>query len=427
VDRPPLPANEGSRVSALHGLSILDTPPEESFDRLTRLAARVCGTPISLVSLVDEDRQWFKAAQGFCGFRETDRNVAFCGHAILDDDLLVVEDARADPRFAENPLVTGDPNIRFYAGAPLILADGHRVGAICVIDREPGTLDADQRACLRDLADTAVQMMEDRRRLREMVNDLVTAMTNAETAATARTQFLGAMSHELRTPLNAILGFADILKQEFYGELSSRYREAAGLIHASGSHLLNLVNDLLDLGRFQSQGTPTDRMRVDLHRAAEQVVRVLNPIAEAGSVRIVNQVPQGAAIVSNERAVRRIITSLLDNAIRFSPRDSVVSVDFEERPGEVAVIVSDHGAGLSELQLRRARMPFEDCPQVVDDKLPGTGLSLPIASCLAGLLDGNLEIDSRDGEGTHITLTLPVDPDPAQAADGRVQRLQVRA
>ena len=127
----PVAPDEAARLRALRELGVLDTAPEERFDRLTRLAQDMFQTPIALVTLVDEERQWFKSNRGL-GVGETPRDVAFCAHAILDDQVLVIPDAKADPRFADNPLVTSDPDIRFYAGAPLSTSDGHAVGTLCV-------------------------------------------------------------------------------------------------------------------------------------------------------------------------------------------------------------------------------------------------------------------------------------------------------
>lgn len=147
----PLPPNETERLRALYECSILDTAPEEVFDDITRLAAQVCGTPIAAISLIDEGRQWFKSVVGRSG-REAPREAAFCAHTILRTDLLVVPDTHADPRFAENPQVTGPPYIRFYAGVPLITMEGHALGSLCVVDRVPRTLTPDQGATLRLLA-----------------------------------------------------------------------------------------------------------------------------------------------------------------------------------------------------------------------------------------------------------------------------------
>lgn len=148
----PKPADEADRLAQLRSLALLDSDPEERFDRITRLAQRLFGVPIALVSLVDADRQWFKSRQGV-DVSETPREVAFCAHAILDGEVLQVADATTDPRFSGNPLVLGDPEIRFYAGCPIEGPGGAKVGTLCIIDRVPRELSAADMALLRDLAE----------------------------------------------------------------------------------------------------------------------------------------------------------------------------------------------------------------------------------------------------------------------------------
>ena len=160
--KPPLPPNESERLEALRRYRVLDTAAEESFDELVRLAAQICQAPIALISLVDAERQWFKSRVGL-GDTETPREHAFCARTILSPDLLIVPDARADVRFASNPLVTGPPHVRFYAGAPLLTEDGHGLGALCVIDRVPRELTERQREALRTLARQVIIQLELRR------------------------------------------------------------------------------------------------------------------------------------------------------------------------------------------------------------------------------------------------------------------------
>lgn len=146
----PLPADEDARLNALRELLLLDTPPEERFDRLARFAAEQLNTPIALLSLVDGQRQWFKARVG-TDDTESARDISFCGHAIMKEELFVVEDASSDPRFSDNPMVLGDPHVRFYAGAPLSSPSGHHIGTLCVLDTVPRTLDPVEMSILEAL------------------------------------------------------------------------------------------------------------------------------------------------------------------------------------------------------------------------------------------------------------------------------------
>ncbi len=148
----PIPVNDVERIIDLRALEILDTPAEERFDRITRIAQRLFDVPIALVSLVDEERQWFKSRLGLDA-AQTPREMSFCAHAILDDEILQVPDARSDERFRDNPLVTADPSIRFYAGAPIDSPNGNKLGTLCVIDRKPRELGPEDLETLRDLAD----------------------------------------------------------------------------------------------------------------------------------------------------------------------------------------------------------------------------------------------------------------------------------
>src|SRR5437588_130492 len=159
--------NEKKRLKVLWQYDVLDTVPEELFDDLTELAARICEAPIALISLVDEKRQWFKSRVGTT-VRETSRDISFCAHAIQQSGLFIVPDATKDGRFSDNPLVKSDPKIRFYAGAPLITPDGYAMGTLCIIDKVPRDLGPDQKQALIILARHVVSQLELRRRSKEL-------------------------------------------------------------------------------------------------------------------------------------------------------------------------------------------------------------------------------------------------------------------
>lgn len=190
-----MPTDEQARLAALRRYRILDTEPERAFDDLTMLASYICGTPMALITLIDEDRQWFKSEVGI-GVRETERSVAFCTHAIQHPGIMEVPDAREDPRFRDNPLVTGTPHIRFYAGAPLVTPDGHALGTLCVVDTEPRRLTAEQNRMLDALRRQAQAQLD----LRLNLIELEAALSERDRAEAEQAALIG----ELRASLDKV-------------------------------------------------------------------------------------------------------------------------------------------------------------------------------------------------------------------------------
>lgn len=229
---PALPKNELQRLQALRERALLDTPPEERFDRLTRLAKHTFGTEMALVSLVDAERQWFKSKQGLDAC-ETGRDVSFCGHAILHDSILEVSDARLDPRFADNPLVTGTPHIRFYAGAPLSTSEGYHIGTLCIIDSQPRTLTPAEKLALRDLADCVEEEINQsaERRLQALLaaseahkDAIIRALPDLVMVVNSNGVFLDSAEHaDLIMPRAELIGKS--LEQILPGDIAARGRQ----------------------------------------------------------------------------------------------------------------------------------------------------------------------------------------------------------
>ncbi len=269
MQKPDVPANETQRLITLRNLDLLDTLPEERFDRITRLARRVFRVPIALVSLIDAERQWFKSRQGL-DVTETSREISFCGHSVASDAVLVVPDATKDNRFDDNPLVVGDPSIRFYAGYPLHAGNGAAVGTLCLIDREPRALADDELAMLRDLA----AIVEDE------LNSLKTAATDPLTKISNRRGFellagkslavcrrlegaATAMLFDLDgfKPINDELGHAvgDLALVDFARTLIKTFRDADVIARLGGDEFCVLAT-----GAEASMEAPLRRLQANL-------------------------------------------------------------------------------------------------------------------------------------------------------------------
>jgi diguanylate cyclase (GGDEF)-like protein len=215
---PEYPENEDVRLAALRSLDILDTEPEERFDRLTRIAKRLFKVPIALLSFVDINRQWFKSSQGM-ELTEMLRNISFCGHTILGDDILIIPDTLLDDRFYDNPLVINEPRIRFYAGVPLVISNNIRVGTLCLIDREPRILSAEDQELLRDLGQMAVQ---DLTLVQLATIDELTQISNRRGFSALALHALN-LCKRLNKP--ASLFFFDL---DFFKEINDRFGHAEG-------------------------------------------------------------------------------------------------------------------------------------------------------------------------------------------------------
>ena len=263
----PPPPNEKERLRALQSYEILDTEPEAAFDDLTELASQLCGAPVALVSLLDAHRQWFKSHHGLDA-SETPRDLAFCAHAILKPGPLVVPDALADERFRDNPLVTGEPRVRAYAGVPLVDPDGHALGTLCVIDHAPRTFTPEALEVLQRLGRQVVAQLQLRRALR-----------HARESAETQSRFLANMSHEIRTPLNGVIGLTGLLLDT---HLATQQRELVATVRDCGEHLLALVDDILDYSKLEAGKLVLESTAFDLKALAE---RALAMVESASSPR----------------------------------------------------------------------------------------------------------------------------------------------
>jgi signal transduction histidine kinase len=395
---------EQKRLGALRAFNILDTPAEEAFDRVTQMAAELFDTPIALISLVDATRQWFKSKVGLEPL-ETPREVAFCHFTIQSDDVMVIPDARHDSRFIDNPMVMGNPNIRFYAGAPLRLASGHRLGSMCIIDTKPRDLTPVERRRLATLAQIVVDEME----LRYRTQELEIASAKAETAVQAKSDFLANMSHELRTPLTSIIGFAGLMNAS--KGLGDKERHFAERIQSASQNLLILVNDVLDFAKLEAGQVQIVKTPETLTDFLRGILAMFGEQASAKGLELDLSIDAAlpAVVTLDPHAVRQVLANLLSNAVKFTDKGAIVLCAAQRGDGTLALAVRDTGHGIPAERLDQIFERFVQADNSISRRFGGTGLGLSISRRLALLMGGDLTVSSVVGEGATFELTLPME------------------
>ncbi len=395
----PQPEYEEQRLRALNEYGVLDTLEESEFNDLTQLAACICDAPIALISLVDRHRQWFKSKVGL-HTAETPRDVAFCAHGILKDEVMIVPDALHDNRFHDNPLVTGEPHVRFYAGAPLITPKGQRIGMLCVIDHEARTLSPNQINALQILGREVIARLE-----------LKKAQQTAEIATQNKSEFLACMSHEIRTPMNGIMGLTELLLET---SLNDDQRQKLETLKHAADALHVLLNDILDFskieaGKLMLETTPFDPVAVlqDIMRLAERIPRHEGVVLRH---HIKESLP--ASVLGDPVRFRQVIINLISNAIKFTESGFIELRLYEQKRDDthitLAVDVQDSGIGIPKDKLQTIFESFTQADTSTTRRFGGTGLGLTISRHLAKVMGGDLFVSSTPGKGSCFTFTLQV-------------------
>ena len=385
-----IPDNESDRQANLDLYEILDTFPEEAFDAITSIAAHICGTPIALISLIDKDRQWFKSHHGL-SVSETPRDFAFCAHAILEpDQLFVVEDAQLDNRFFDNPLSTGDPNVIFYAGAPLVSSEGFPLGTLCVIDNKPHTLNSDQRKALADLSSQVIAQMELRRNLKELKSK------NEELS-----RYAHLISHDLRSPMQSIYQLSKIIAKESEGNLSEKAEKAMGQLQKKALQSQELVDGILKHSLAGEHSYAPERIQV-----VEFVNDLIDFCSPPGDIQLIPEVTV-TEIVCDPTILHQILQNLISNAIKYNDKDlGVVRIAVNTNDSELTFEVIDNGPGIPEKYHERIFGMFQTLSYADRFGNKGTGIGLHTVKNLVVLLGGLITIESKEGEGSNFKVTI---------------------
>ena len=412
---PPIPPDERKRLEALKSYQVLDTV-DASFDDFTLLAAQICKVPIALISLIDEERQWFLAKTGI-EVESTDREVSFCGHAILDDPILEVMNATEDARFADNPLVMGDPKIRFYAGAPLRAPGGSRLGTLCVIDRNPRELSQSQKDALAALARQVITQLELKKTL-EIARDLkneqdryqrkqAELLEDLEEINQELSDFAHMVSHDLKAPLRGICSLTSWISEDYHDFLPKEGHARLDQLRERTQRMSELIDGVLEYSRVSRSQEKTSL--IDVKALLEEIFDSLD-LQEGKHYTLRSRFP---TLEFQPARLKQVFQNLISNAFKHNDNEHPqVSISCRSDEAEWTFSVQDNGAGIDEKHHSRIFQPFQ-CLNARPEN-GSTGLGLSIMKKIIETNDGRIALDSVVGQGSTFSFSLPKQQCPSE-------------
>lgn len=379
--------NEAERLQALRSYGILDTAVEPAFDDITRIASHVCQTPISVVNLIDQGRQWFKSEIGL-GVRETPLESSICAHAILEHSFLEVPDTTLDKRFDCNPLVTGEPHLRFYAGALLRTPDGLPLGTVCVLDHKPRKLTQDQRDVLAALARQVMSQMELRRAL--LLSDRLQRNLS---------RLMAVAGHDLKQPLQVMILTIDRIR----GKLSDpKDQERLRYAMDAGMRMAEELDRLAETSGMEAGVGAPNVISFPVKEVFDSIVHNWRLHAEAKQLQLIVK-PCSAYVASDPSMLRAIVGNLVGNAIKYTERGRVV-VGCRRRGNALSIEILDTGSGIAADQLGAIFDAFHQ----INPASEGLGLGLSIVRRSAEALGHKIQAKSDLTRGSHFCVEVPL-------------------
>ncbi len=397
--KPQIPIDEDKRLLALKEYSILDTLPEKEYDDITYLASQICGTPISLISLIDDKRQWFKSHHGLDA-TETPKEIAFCAHAINDkNNIFIVNDSRQDERFHDNPLVTDEPYVIFYVGVPLISSEGYALGTLCVIDNKPNKLEDAQLKALKALSNQLMNLFE----LRKKSIELQTKIFEMETQNKGLEQFARIAAHDIKSPLNSIIMMSEFFEMSYGEQLDTEGIEFLKLISNSSAKLVELIDGILQYSK-NARLLSENKEDINIKSIVEELIPLVDPKNEV-KINFTNQVD--SLVYTNKIAIKQIFINLLTNAIKYNDKEEILITIIIENSNEfVKVNVIDNGQGIREEDIEKAFNIFEVMTAADRYGEKGNGIGLATVKSLVEGLGGTITLKSEVGKGSNFEFTI---------------------
>jgi len=400
---PSIPVNERERLENLRAYSILDTLPEAEYDEITFLASKICGTPISLVTLIDETRQWFKSKYGL-EINETPREYAFCAHAIQDqDNILIVPDSREDIRFQDNPLVTDHPNVVFYAGVPLVTPQGFPLGTLCVIDNVPRRLEESQIEALQALANQLIKLLE----LRIAFIQLGESEQRLKELNATKDRLFSIIGHDLRGPIGGFKSLIQLLISGYDLSNSKQLLEILKVIHKTANSTYDLLENLLEWAKSQQNEIVFNPEKIELKDLVFNIMNLFSEVILNKEINIVNEIPEDQFLVADKNMLSTVLRNLISNAIKFTPNGKSIKILVANMGENIKISVQDEGTGIRE----------EDLPKLFNSLSPlstygtqgekGSGLGLLLCKDFIERHNGIIEVNSIWGKGSTFSFTLP--------------------
>jgi signal transduction histidine kinase len=401
--------NEDKRLAKLLGYNILDTPDENDFDELVNLASQICKTPISLISLLDDKRQWFKARHGL-NVTETPKEISFCQHAIKEEQLFIVNDALLDVRFNNNPLVIGAPDIRFYAGMPLTTTDGFNLGTLCVIDTVPRILNEAQKEALKIISKQVTKQLDLKNSIhkeRELNLILNKNQIELQEANKAKDKLFGIVAHDLRAPINNIKALLNLYEngdiegqelKEFLTNLSHKVNDTS-----------ELLENLLSWAKFQLSNSLVNRTKVNLTLLIANEINRNKKAAEAKGIHLINNITKDFTRWVDIDMISMVLRNLLSNAVKFCSKNDTITLDIQNINNQLVISVKDTGLGISKDNLSKLFNNNDSISTYGTNKEKGIGIGLNLCKNFLNKNQCDIWVESEEKIGSTFSFSLPKD------------------